>query len=738
MRIVTLFALLLTSVPLFAAEPEPIPVVEQPAVEGSTPAPGVETSAVPQASEKPQAVELEPEVVRNETGKDAPSRAARLSLTDGEVSLAPAGTDEWADAVLNRPLTSGDRVWVDRDARAELQVGSATVHLDQNSGFSFQQLDDDNMRMSLTDGSATVRVRRKYDDETIVVETPNASIALLHPGEYHIEVNEAGDQTVVKARSGEAAVTGEKDSYIVRANESGTFKGTKNLAATMAALGPRNSFENWANDRDRREERSNSSRYVSRDVVGYEDLDDDGDWISERTYGYVWTPRHVYAGWAPYRDGRWAWVSPWGWTWVDNARWGYAPFHYGRWTYLRSRWCWVPGPRLVRPVYAPALVGWVGSPGLNVSVGFGSGVGWFPLGPREVYVPGYWHSRRYIQNINVTNTVIVNNRYIVDAYRGRRSQLDYRYRGQVNAVTVVGRDSFVSGRPIGGHLTPVSRGDLRRWHHDVRPPAIAPNHGSVFAGNRSTPFTGRNDRFERADRENAYRNRGSIPVGRVSFDAEQRAIQANGNRPVPRSRLFDDNRTSRTSRTDMRDMGNFSAVRPSNNYGSATKRNAFGNSDRSSSSGNGFNNNGGSVNRDSSPWRDNNYRNRGGSNSTRDNPVAIAPSGSVPYNSNSGSRRDSWRGLSSDRSQPRFENAPSRPTFNSTPRNSREDRSSQRFDRQREARQERIQSMPAQESRPAPQQQSPRGSRGDGNRGGDNGGGKHSGGDRNMNRQSQK
>jgi len=732
MRIANFLCVLMFSVPLFAAEPEPVPVVE-------TPAP-------PQASETPQAAHPEPEmaapeVLRNETGKDAPSRAARLSLTQGEVSLAPAGTDEWADAVLNRPLTSGDRVWVDRDARAELQVGSATVHLDQNSGFSFQQLDDDNMRMSLTDGSATVRVRRKYDDETIVVETPNASIALLHPGEYHIEVNEAGDQTVVKARSGEAAVTGEKDSYIVRANESGTFRGTKDLAATMAALGPRNSFENWANDRDRREERSNSSRYVSRDVVGYEDLDDDGDWISEPTYGYVWTPRHVYAGWAPYRDGRWAWVSPWGWTWVDNARWGYAPFHYGRWAYLQSRWCWVPGPRRVRPVYAPALVGWVGSPGLSVSVGFGSGVGWFPLGPREVYVPGYWHSRRYIQNINVTNTVIVNNRYIVDAYRGRRGQLDYRYRRQVNAVTVVGRDSFVSGRSIGGHLAQVSPGDLRRWHHDVRPPAIAPAHGSVFAGNRSTPFTDRNDRFDRADRQNAYRNRGTSSVGRVSFDAEQRAIQANGNRPVPRSRLFDDNRISRT---DGRDVGNFSGARPSypsnNNSGSATKRNSFSNGDRNSFNGNGFNSNGSNVNRDSPQWRDNNYRNRSGSNSTRNNPVAIAPSGSAPATGNSATRRDSWRGLSSDRSQQRFDNAPSRPTFDSTQRGTREDRSSQRFDRQRELRQQgqRIQSMPAQESRSAPQPQSSRGSRGDGNRGGDNGGGKHSGGDRNNGRQSQK
>jgi hypothetical protein len=63
---------------------------------------------------------------------DPPGRVARLSLMDGEVSLAPAGTEEWADAVLNRPITSGDRVWVGTDGRAELQIGTASVHLDRS------------------------------------------------------------------------------------------------------------------------------------------------------------------------------------------------------------------------------------------------------------------------------------------------------------------------------------------------------------------------------------------------------------------------------------------------------------------------------------------------------------------------------------------------------------------------------------------------------------------------------
>mgnify|MGYP006969297544 CR=1 FL=1 len=64
--------------------------------------------------------------------------------------------------------------------------------------------------------------------------------------------------------------------------------------------------------------------------------------------------------WAPYTTGRWAWVAPWGWTWVDVAPWGFAPFHYGRWVPRGPYWAWSPGRYVARPVYAPALVGWVG------------------------------------------------------------------------------------------------------------------------------------------------------------------------------------------------------------------------------------------------------------------------------------------------------------------------------------------------------------------------------------------
>jgi hypothetical protein len=491
------------------------------------------------------------EETKVEPGVDAPSRVARLSYKDGEVEMAPAGTEEWTDALLNRPLTTDDRLWVGNGAKAELQVGSTAIYLDADSGFSFLDLDDDLMHMSLTDGAATVRVRRKSENESIEIETPNATVTLLHPGEYHIQIAEGGAATVVDTRSGESEVAGEKDTFTVRANERGIFRGTDELTSDIKALGPRSSFEEWANERERRDVASTSSRYVSRDVIGYEDLDDDGAWSDDPEYGYVWTPTYVAAGWAPYRFGRWVWVSPWGWTWVDNYRWGFAPFHYGRWAYARDRWCWVPGPRHIRAVYAPALVGWVGGSGISVSIG--RGVGWFPLGPREVYVPGYWHSRRYIHNVNYANTVIVNNTYIDNFGRGR---YDYRYGRLPRAVTVVPRDRFVGGRPLEGYVR-VGEPDLRRWHHDARPPAIAPDRNSVLASRvvAGRPLQRSLIRPHQldADRNNsAFLARRSPPT-RVPFEVERQAIEANRGRPVDRSRIIsNDPRAVARNREDFR------------------------------------------------------------------------------------------------------------------------------------------------------------------------------------------
>ena len=293
---------------------------------------------------------------------DPPGRAARLSDAQGSVSLQPAGVQDWIAAPLNRPLTTGDRLWSDADSRAELDMGAAVVRLGAMTGFSFLNLDDSSAQIQLTAGTLIVRVREMRAGDNYEIDTPNLAVTLQQAGEYRFEVNEAGDATVVKVSEGLAQAAGGGQLVQVGAQQRFTFTGTGALTAEMASLGAPDELDGWSAARERQLEDSPSREYVADDVAGTQDLDDSGQWQQTAQYGYVWTPTVVIAGWAPYRFGHWVWVGPWGWTWIDDARWGYAPFHYGRWVNLNSMWCWVPGPRIPRPVYAPALVGWVAGP----------------------------------------------------------------------------------------------------------------------------------------------------------------------------------------------------------------------------------------------------------------------------------------------------------------------------------------------------------------------------------------
>ncbi len=467
--------------------------------------------------------------------EDPPTRVARLSHTDGAVSFNPAGTDDWVDAVINRPMTTGDKLWSDNGARAELHIGSASLRIGSTTGFSFLNLTDNLTQIQITEGTIRVRVKRLEQDETFEIDTPNLAFSVLRPGTYRVSVNEAGDTTVVSVIGGEGEVTGGGQAYSVHPQQTATFIGTDQLDADVQEMGDGDDFDQWCADRDRREDRSTSARYVSPDVIGSEDLDDYGGWRPVPEYGTVWFPHTAVVGWAPYRYGHWVYIAPWGYTWVEDEAWGFAPFHYGRWVTVGGVWGWVPSPApavgvvYVRPVYAPALVAWVGGPHFGIAVG--ANVGWFPLGPREVYVPSYPVSRAYVTNINVTNTrvetTVVNNYYTTVVVNKQVNVTNVTYVNQrVNgAVTATSGASFTSGQSVSRDVVHVDQREVVSVGAGA--PAIAPTRQTVMGSGAVARV-----RPPAALASRAVVAKATPPPPPPSFDRQQAAIRANGGRPL--------------------------------------------------------------------------------------------------------------------------------------------------------------------------------------------------------------
>ncbi|MGB9159952.1 MAG: DUF6600 domain-containing protein [Candidatus Sulfotelmatobacter sp.] len=416
-----------------------------------------------QAAQAPQG----PQDSQDANAQDPSGRVARLNYMEGSVSFQPGGENDWVDAVLNRPLVTGDNLWADEDSRAEVHIGSTALRLGAKTGITLLEVSDRAAQIRLAQGSLIVKIRHVDDEDSYEIDTPNVAFTVMQPGDYRLDVDVDGNRTEVTVWRGRGEVTGGGSSYTVVANQHATFTGSDHLDYELGQVPAEDGFDTWASNRDQVEDQSDSANYVSREMTGYEDLDEYGDWSYVAGYGTCWRPRVLVAGWAPYHFGHWAWVGPWGWTWVEDEPWGFAPFHYGRWAFASGGWLWVPGPSVVRPVYAPALVAWVGGgPGLNFSFGFGAGVGWFPLAPGEVFLPGYRVSRVYVNNVNFTNTRVdiarVTNAYntVVLNRSTTVNNIAYANRNVNGGVTVVSRDTFVNARPVARNVVSVPAREL--------------------------------------------------------------------------------------------------------------------------------------------------------------------------------------------------------------------------------------------------------------------------------------
>jgi hypothetical protein len=415
---------------------------------------------------------------------DPPSRVAHLTYAEGSVSYQPYGEQDWLQADLDRPLTIGDNLWADQNSRAEVHVGSTAFRMGDQTGISFLNLNDQVVQVELAQGTLEVNVRHLDPDQSYEIDAPNLAFSIVRPGAYRLDSDPNGSSTVVTVYAGQGVVTGGGQTFNVTPEQRAIFTGTNQLSENVQGLPGPDAFYSWANEREYHEEHSMSARYLSMDEAGYEDLDDYGGWRHDSVYGDYWVPNNVGADWEPYHEGRWCWVAPWGWTWVDAEPWGFTPFHYGRWAMFGATWGWVPGPVAAAPVYAPALVGFVGGGGFGVAIQFGAGlgVGWFPLGPRDVYIPAYQASAQYVQQINISNTTVINRTTVVNVYNNYTvnhvTNVNYTYANNTRAVTVVNQQAFVGGRPVAQSAMRVNPSEIQN-PRVVTTAALTPSRESV-------------------------------------------------------------------------------------------------------------------------------------------------------------------------------------------------------------------------------------------------------------------
>jgi hypothetical protein len=373
-------------------------------------------------------------------------RLSRVSLIDGELLIQRGDDEEWTAASVNLPLRPHDRLWATDGARGEVQFDDGVaVQIAENTSLDLLGLDPDLTHLQLTLGVASISTpasHRRARDESVELDTPQASLQLAPASNVRIDVAEDGS-TVITVREGEATINRNEGPLTVAAHQRVAIEGGDAPRYELDAAAPDDAWDQWVDERTGLLAKAKSREHLGSDVamtgdMGTTELDTYGRWDQVPTYGWVWVPR-VNPGWVPYQAGRWIWREPWGWTWVSYEPWGWLPYHYGRWIVAPIGWVWVPGPTLgfwtpgcVRFIYGPDWVAWV------------------PLGPGEIYY--------YYPPPGVVNVTLIN----------------YRTRG---AVIVRSRREFAGGRIHTPFVPP--KDPIRVGRVAFGPPPVVPTRASL-------------------------------------------------------------------------------------------------------------------------------------------------------------------------------------------------------------------------------------------------------------------
>ncbi|HEX5226455.1 MAG TPA: DUF6600 domain-containing protein [Bryobacteraceae bacterium] len=474
--------------------------------------------AVPLFAQDPNAAP--PQQNAEPDGQYEPGRAvARLSVTSGDVSMKRGDSGDVVAAAMNAPVMADDHVLTSGSSRAEVELDASNVlRIGPNSDVRFAALDTNSAQIQVGAGTVLFRTLRPSQAQ-VEVDTPSVAVRPLKPGAYRVTVHEDGTSEIT-VRSGEAEIDSQNGGEHLQAGQTMDARGDAADPEYQVVQGiARDSFDRWNEERDRYFQASQSYTRVSPAIAGGEDLDQNGQWVTDGQYGQVWQPS-VGPDWAPYQNGRWTWEDYYGWTWVSYDPWGWAPYHYGRWFWGAGGWAWYPGSVAGYPYWAPAYVGFFGyGPGVGVGFGFG-GVGWVALAPFETFHP--WWGRGfyggYRGGFYGGHTTVVNNFNVYNSYRNARV-----------AGGAVGMRSDGFGR--GGQIAALNRGQLQSAGAVRGVLPVSPERASLRFNDRAV-----SGRFPQS-RTQSFAGRMQAPrVQHATFEQQQRGMEqisrGNFNRPA--------------------------------------------------------------------------------------------------------------------------------------------------------------------------------------------------------------
>ena len=401
--------------------------------------------------------------VSDDEAPEIKARVARISFLRGDVQIKRSETGDWEHAKQNLPIVEGDEIVTNSDSRLEIQFDSQNyLRLSGNAYLKITTLRDEGIAISLPQGTLSLRVL-DFDKnrEFFEIDAPQTTLAVQKAGTFRVD---AGDKKSDRIRvtvtdDGRARVYSEDSGFTLRSGKSALVYLDGNNAGeweTADAARYADEFDSWALERDvviaKRLRDAYYDKYYDRDIYGAEDLNEYGEWIYTKKYGYVWRPfrnaTSSYANWSPYRYGQWRWIPPYGWTWVNDEPWGWATYHHGRWVYIDNDWVWTPYSyyRTGRSWWRPALV---------VVTYSGSLICWYPLPYHHSYYNYNHYSSTYVDRRRY-NTTIINNTTVVVNPTPSPSPANIAGNGRIKIPAI---DSMPSRAVVGVLATEFGKGN---------------------------------------------------------------------------------------------------------------------------------------------------------------------------------------------------------------------------------------------------------------------------------------